>query len=140
MDRQVAQAGLNFAMNRILSLLLSGLALALHAAPAPLISLGRDDRLVYDTDERGNRIPDFSTCGYAAQARPIPSAPVRIVVEARPSDSTARIQQAIDHVASLAPDTNGLRGAVLLLKGRHEVLGGLHITNSGIVLRGQGVS
>ena len=127
-------------MNRILSLLLSGLALALHAAPAPLISLGRDGRLVYDADHRGNRIPDFSTCGYAAQARPIPSAPVRIVVETRPGDSTARIQQAIDYVASLAPDTNGLRGAVLLLNGRHEVLGGLQITNSGIVLRGQHVN
>ena len=82
----------------------------------------------------------FSTAGYAAQARPIPTAPVRIVVEPLPGDNTARIQSAIDYVATLPPATNGLRGAVLLLAGRHEVLGGLRMTNSGVVLRGQGVS
>jgi len=82
---------------------------------------------------------DFSTCGYAAQARPIPSAPVRVVVSPQPGDNTARIQAAIDHVAGLPADTVGLRGAVLLLSGRHEVLGGLLITNSGVVLRGQGM-
>jgi hypothetical protein len=83
---------------------------------------------------------DFSTAGYASHSRPIPAAPVRVVVSPAPGDSTARIQQAIHHVASLPADTNGLRGAVLLLAGRHEVLGSLSITNSGIVLRGQGVT
>lgn len=83
---------------------------------------------------------DFSTAGYAAQARPIPAAPVRVLVEPRPGDSTARIQAALDFVGSLPSDAQGLRGAVLLLAGRHEVLGGLHITNSGVVLRGQGIS
>ncbi len=83
---------------------------------------------------------DFSTAGYTANERPIPTAPVRIVVAPKPGDNTARIQAAIDYVATLAPDNNGLRGTVLLLKGRHEVLGGLVITNSGVVLRGQGVN
>jgi len=83
---------------------------------------------------------DFSTAGYAANEKPIPAAPVRIVVSPTKGDETVRIQQAIDYVASLAPDTNGLRGAVLLLKGRHEISGGLLITNSGVVLRGQGVN
>jgi hypothetical protein len=83
---------------------------------------------------------DFSTAGYAANERPIPNAPIRVVVSAQPGDSTARIQSAIDYVGRLTPNTNGLRGAVLLLAGRHEVLGGLRITNSGVVLRGQGVS
>ncbi len=83
---------------------------------------------------------DFSTAGYAANERPIPNAPIQIVVTSQPGDATARIQQAIDHVSSRTPDANGLRGAVLLLQGRHEVFGGLLITNSGIVLRGQGVS
>jgi hypothetical protein len=82
---------------------------------------------------------DFSTAGYAANERPIPTAPVRVVVAPVKGDATARIQAAIDYVASLPPDANALRGAVLLLKGRHEVLGGLIITNSGIVLRGQGM-
>jgi len=83
---------------------------------------------------------DFSTCGYAAQARPIPSAPVRIVVAPKPGDNTERIQRAIDYVATLPSDTNGVRGAVLLLSGRHEILGGLIVTNSGVILRGQGAS
>src|SRR5690606_18742503 len=82
---------------------------------------------------------DFSTAGYAAHEKPIPNAPVRVVVSPQPGDSTARIQAAIDYVSSLSPDTNGLRGAVLLLAGRHEVLGSLLITNSGVVLRGQGI-
>jgi hypothetical protein len=82
---------------------------------------------------------DFSTAGYAANERPIPNAPVRVAVEPISGDNTARIQAAIDYVSSLAPDTNGLCGAVFLLAGRHEVLGGLRLTNSGVVLRGQGV-
>ncbi|MEK7780198.1 MAG: pectate lyase, partial [Verrucomicrobiota bacterium] len=83
---------------------------------------------------------DFSTAGYAANEKPIPTAPIRVVVAPQSGDSTARIQNAIDHVSSLPLDTNGLRGAVLLSKGRHEVLGGLSITNSGVILRGQGVN
>ena len=112
------------------------------AAPknqAPAISVNREGRLAYHADERGNRVPDFSSCGYAGGDKQIPAAAVVVVVEPRPGDSTARIQQAIDHVAGLPADTNGLRGAVLLLKGRHEVFGGLQITNSGVVLRGQGM-
>ena len=106
---------------------------------APAVSLGRDGQLSYQADERGNRLPDFSNCGYAGGDRPIPDTAVRVVVAPVSSDGTGRIQQAIDYVASLPADSNGLRGAVLLLKGRHEVLGGLRISNSGVVLRGQGM-
>jgi hypothetical protein len=94
--------------------------------------------LVYDADEHGNRVPDFSTCGYAGGDRQIPDAPVRVVVSPVQGDETARIQKAIDYVEGLTPDANGIRGAVLLLKGRHEVFGALQITNSGVVLRGTG--
>ena len=114
----------------------------LPAAPqklSPVISTGADGRLVCDADEHGNRVPDFSSCGYAGGDRPIPNATIRVVVAPVPGDSTARIQKAIDYVASLPPDADGVRGAVLLLKGRHEVFGGLQITNSGVVLRGQGM-
>ena len=83
-------------------------------------------------------LPDFSTGGYASQNQPIPTATVRVVVAPAPGDNTARIQRALDYIASLSPDTNGLRGAVLLLTGRHEIFGGLSITNSGVILRGQG--
>jgi len=109
------------------------------APPTPAVSVGRDGTLAYAPDARGNRIPDFSHCGYAAGNRPIPNAPVRVVVGPKPGDNTARIQMAIDHVSGFAPDANGIRGVVLLLKGRHEVLGGLRITNSGVILRGQGM-
>jgi len=121
----------------ILLVCLAQLALA-ATKPPPIISLAADGKLAYDLDARGNRPPDFSTCGYAGQDRPIPDAPIRIVVAPQPGDATARIQRAIDHVASLAPDTNGLRGAVLLLAGRHEIHSALHLRASGIVLRGQG--
>ena len=116
--------------------------LSLHAAPSrqsPIVSVGPDGHLVYDADERGNRVPDFSNCGYAGGDRAIPDAPVRVVVAPEPGDSTARIQQAIDYVADLPANDHGIRGAVLLLKGRHEIRGGLLLDASGVVLRGQGM-
>jgi Family of unknown function (DUF6298) len=129
-------------VKKIFILLILGFALAASAAPkklTPIISMGKDGTLVYDADTNGNRVPDFSTCGYAGGDRQIPDAPVRVVVSPIAGDETARIQKAIDYVSSLPLDSNGIRGAVLLLKGRHEILGALQITNSGIVLRGQGM-
>jgi hypothetical protein len=115
----------------------------LHAAWDPQtrrpISQGRDRRLVYSTDERGNRIPDFSYCGYMAAERPIPDVPIRVVVPALPGDATQRIQQALDYVASLPADANGIRGAVLLEKGVYDVSGSLKIVVGGVVLRGSGM-
>jgi hypothetical protein len=106
--------------------------------PSP-VSLGKDGRLAYLPDSRGNRVPDFSRCGYAGGDQPIPDVPIRVVVAPAKGDSTDRIQSAIDYVAGLPADGNGIRGAVLLLKGRHEISGGLRITVSGVVLRGQGM-
>lgn len=117
-------------------------ALSAHAAArkeAPVISLGPEGRLLYAADAQGNQVPDFSFCGYAGGDQPIPDAPVRVVVAPSQVDSTARIQRALDYVGSLPMGTNGLRGAVLLLKGRYELFGSLRLTNSGVVLRGQGL-
>ncbi|HSY19559.1 MAG TPA: hypothetical protein VK815_14555, partial [Candidatus Acidoferrales bacterium] len=129
-------------MKKTLTIILCGLTLAAGAAPkkliSPIISGGKDGKLTYDVDERGNRVPDFSSAGYAGGDRPIPDAPVRMTVSPMAGDETARIQRAIDYVAGLPVDTNGIRGAVLLLKGRHEVAGNLKISGSGVVLRGQG--
>ena len=111
------------------------------AAPkklSPIISTGADGKLACDVDARGNHVPDFSTCGYAGGDRQIPDAPIRIVVAPVHGDETAGIQKAIDYVASLSADTNGIRGAILLQKGRHEIFGQLLITNFGVVLRGEG--
>jgi len=128
-------------MKRILLLLILGTTVASEAAPKgppPVISVV-SNKLVYGKDEHGNRVPDFSTSGYAGGDRDIPAAPVKVIVSAGKGDETANIQKAIDYVAGLPVDSNGLRGAVLLLKGQHQILGGLYITNSGVVLRGQGM-
>ena len=109
-----------------------------EAAPSPL-SVNKE-QLVYTPDPRGNRIPDFSYCGYMASEKPIPTIPVKIIVPVIKGDATLRIQSALDHVASLPPDANGFRGAVLLQKGSYEVSGQLRITASGVVLRGSGVN
>lgn len=99
---------------------------------------GPDGRLVYDVHGRGNRIPDFSHCGYRGGGVALPEVPVQATLAATPGDNTARIQATLDHVAGLAPDKEGFRGAVLLLAGRYEVAGSLRLTKSGVVLRGQG--
>lgn len=117
-------------------------AAAAHAQKAPAkpqpVAQGRDGRLVYTPDSLGNRIPDFSYCGYKASVEPIPNIEIKVVVPVAKGDATLRIQAALDHVASLTPDAKGFRGAVLLQKGTYEVNGQLRITASGVVLRGSG--
>jgi hypothetical protein len=97
-------------------------------------------KLIYTQDSLGNRIPDFSYCGYKASEQPIPNVDVKIVVPVAKGDATLRIQSALDYVASLPLDEKGFRGAVLLQKGTYEVFGQLRITASGVVLRGTGTS
>lgn len=97
-------------------------------------------KLVYTPDSLGNRIPDFSFCGYKAGEQAIPLVPVKIVVPVKSSDdATARIQLAIDHVSKLPVGPDGFRGAVLLAKGTHHIQGTLRIRESGVVLRGEGM-
>ncbi len=110
-----------------------------EAKPAPPLAF-LNGQLVYKPDTLGNRIPDFSYCGYKASEQPIPNVPVKIVVPVMKGDATLRIQSALDYVASLPVDANGFRGAVLLQKGIYEVFGQLRITASGVVLRGTGIN
>lgn len=80
---------------------------------------------------------DYSYCGYRMSERPLPSAPVAVYVAWHEGDNSARIQRAIDYVASLRPDrTTGLRGAVLLGKGTFSLSAPLRIKASGVVVRG----
>src|SRR5690606_18349112 len=46
---------------------------------------------------------------------------------------------ALDYVSSLPPDSEGIRGAVLLEKGTYEISGSLLINTSGVILRGSGM-
>lgn len=96
------------------------------------------NRFKYTRDAAGNQIPDFSQCGYQGSDVPIPLIPSRVRVAPADGDDTLRIQQAVDYVARLAPDQNGIRGAVLLESGEFQVEGNIQITVSGIVLRGRG--
>jgi hypothetical protein len=107
-------------------------------APGPSVSMGADGRLVYTPDERGNRIIDFSSAGYASGSEPVPEAAERARVEPGDGDDGARIQSAIDRISALPRDATGLRGAVVLAAGSFEVGGTIRIRSSGVVLRGAG--
>jgi hypothetical protein len=125
----------------MIPLLIFGAITPLTAAtkpPSPAISQGRGGKLVYIPDPNGDRIPDFSYAGYMAGAKEIPDAPIRVAVAPVAGDNTARIQRAIDYVASLPLDKQNLRGAVLLEKGKFNIGGSLRINASGVILRGSG--
>jgi hypothetical protein len=112
-----------------------------QSKPKPLpppVQLGADGKLVYSPDSSGNRIPDFSYCGYKASERPIPFVGVKVVVPVADGDATQRIQMAIDYVASLPVNADGFKGAVLLQPGIYPVEGRLKINGTGVVLRGSG--
>ena len=125
----------------IIAVVFSGQALLAQKPVRPVPPLSYDKgKLTYTPDELGNRIPDFSYCGYKASEQAIPNVPVKVVVPVVKGDATLRIQSALDYVATLPADANGFRGAVLLQKGNYEVFGQLRITASGVVLRGSGVN
>ncbi|MEO7309970.1 MAG: DUF6298 domain-containing protein [Chitinophagaceae bacterium] len=104
----------------------------------PMAAIG--SKLVYSPDSLGNRIPDFSYCGYEASEEAIPNVAIKAVVPVAKGDATLRIQTALDYVAALPVDAHGFRGAVLLQKGSYEVVGQLRINASGVVLRGSGMN
>ncbi|MBA7692888.1 hypothetical protein ES703_101460 [subsurface metagenome] len=94
--------------------------------------------LKYYPDEFGNRIPDYSYCGYKAGEVTIPSVPVKVIVPLKEGDATEYIQNAIDYVSSLPLNEKRFRGTILLEKGIYTLNGRLKIMASGIVLRGSG--
>ena len=113
------------------------------ASPAysRLVRPGPDGKLLYSAySDRGDRIPDFSHCGYGGGGVPIPNVPVRVRLapKAGAGDDRTRLQAALDEMAGRPRDTNGFRGAVLLARGRYRVSDTLRIGASGIVLRGEG--
>jgi len=118
----------------------------------PLVSMGDDGRLVYNPySDNGDRILDWSTCGYQKSEVPIPDVPVIETIQplsddARPfenmlyqkgPDSRQQIQAALDMVGTKKPEANGIKGAVLLKKGTHNIDGSLKVV-SGVVLHGEG--
>ena len=103
--------------------------------------------LLYQLDERGQRIADFSQCGYRGGTEPLPNVnaviPQNRWVYLSPDDTTddtARIQAAIDSVEALTPDANGWRGVVYLNAGEYQLATTLTLNASGVVLKGAGDS
>src|SRR5688572_1933173 len=105
-----------------------------------LVFPGKDGKLQYAPDEQGDTIPAFSNCGYMGGGVALPDVPVKVTLkpEKDAKDDTQRIQSAIDEVAKMPADKSGIRGAVLLTKGRYRIPDQIKITTSGIVLRGEG--
>ncbi|HWA27758.1 MAG TPA: hypothetical protein VG734_19030 [Lacunisphaera sp.] len=115
---------------------------ALAGAPqSKLAALGPDGRLHYTAyTEQGDRLPDFSHCGYGGGGVPLPEVPVRVALDpqADGEDDAPRIQRAIDEVAARPADADGLRGAVLLKRGTYRCGATLQLVASGVVVRGEG--
>lgn len=97
-----------------------------------------DGQLTYISDIEGNRIPDYSHAGYNNGMGELPEVPVKIELNPKKGDNTKQIQDAINTIASLPPDENGIRGAVLLRPGEYVINRNLFINDSGVVLRGAG--
>jgi hypothetical protein len=91
---------------------------------------GPGGRLVYDQDSRGNRMPDFSFAGFDGE---IPNPAATVIVPLG-----ASIDQAIAHVEKMPLDAGGIRGVILLQKGRHVTEKPIRIRRSGVILRGEG--
>ncbi len=119
-------------------------ASALWAQPSSSLVYLDNGRLTYTPfamqgqTEAVNTIPDFSHAGYQGGGVALPEVPVQVTLSPAAGDMRATIQAAIDQVEALAPDSNGIRGAVLLRRGVYEVNGSLFIEASGVVLRGEG--
>lgn len=104
----------------------------------PLVEI-QDGKLVIRAHDNGDRIVDFSTAGYQAGEKPIPTIPAKLVVYPTDHDATDLINQAIQQVARLPADEQGFRGTVLLAPGTYRIGGQIKIDASGVVLRGSGV-
>lgn len=111
------------------------------AAPAQsrLVAPGPGGKLVYTPyTERGDRLPDFSNCGYRGGGVALPNVPVKMTLTpVAEGDDRERIQKALDEIAALPLGPDGFRGALLLQRGTYRVGGQLNIRTSGVVLRGE---
>lgn len=106
-----------------------------------LVFVQPDGRLGYHPyTDQGDAIPDFSNCGYRGGGVPLPVVPVKMTLSPAPTatDDTSRIQDAIDQLSQMPPEKGSVRGALLLKRGQYRIAGALHVTASGVVLRGEG--
>ena len=101
----------------------------------------KNGKLIYEPyTEKGDKLFDFSFCGYMGGGVAIPDVPVKIILEpgSLKEDDSQRIQKAIAQLGKTPLDKNGFRGTILLKKGKYNIHNTIHILHSGIVLRGEG--
>ena len=111
--------------------------ISLQILPAQNFGLQvKNNKITYTNDSKGNRILDFSYCGYKSSEQDIPNVNNQIFVPKQEGDASEIIQRAISYVSGLKPDAKGFRGAVLLDKGVYNLSKNLWIQTSGVVLRG----
>ncbi len=101
------------------------------------VRYGRNGKLVYKQDERGNRIPDFSMVGYKTGNTPFPQYAIVKTLVPSGKDDTRQIQDAINELGEM-PLVNEQRGCIVLKKGDYIVSKPIYIVHSGIQLKGEG--
>jgi hypothetical protein len=94
--------------------------------------------IVYHPDSLGNRVLDYSYCGYKQSDVPIPMVGNAVFIPFQEGDASTTIQKAIQYVENLPMNAKGFRGAVLLDRGIFTLNQSLTIQASGVVLRGSG--
>ena len=124
----------------ILLICFVGLSQFVLGQTSTLVSLDGNGKLVYQLDEKGNRIPDFSGVGYKNGESEIPEVEVVKTINAVSGDNYANIQAAINEVAAMPLLSNGLRGAIMFKSGTYQISQSIKVSASGIVLRGEGIS
>ncbi len=135
----------NHLMKPVLALMILGLVpLAAQAPNSAWVYPSASGNLLYQLDERGQRINDFSNCGYRSGTEPLPNVAAVIpqsrwvYVSPSTGDDTSLIQAAIDSVEAMTPDANGWRGVVFLNAGEYQLANTITINASGVVLKGAG--
>lgn len=115
-------------------------AVAQKAQNAQLLVSQGPAGLAYRTLESGDRLPDFSYCGYRGGGVTLPEVETIVTLSPRDdgSDDTTRIQAALDEASAMPLTSDGLRGAVLLEAGVYRVAGTLELRDAGVVIRGEG--
>ena len=92
----------------------------------------------YVADEENNYIPDFSYAGYQGGGVALPEVPTVLTLDPIVGDNTNAIQSAINTIAEMPLNEQGIRGALQLNAGVYKIHGQLSVNQSGIVLRGIG--
>jgi hypothetical protein len=124
-----------------------------RADDAPLLFATADGRLARTNSTNGDAVPDFSYCGFEANATSIPDVVPTVFIEPSGGDDTFAIQSALDQMARRVfnqsdkgssdnsstdqrPGDQPWRGAVVLAPGVFRISATLYLRGDHIVLRG----